>query len=87
MMGGINQPAQAGMTPPPIPKVAYHVAVNGQATGPFDISILAQMVASGQITTDSLVWKTGMTQWAKAGVVDELKNLFSIIQPIPTTEK
>lgn len=87
MMGGINQPAQAGMTPPPIPKVAYHVAVNGQATGPFDISILAQMVASGQITTDSLVWKTGMTQWAKAGVVDELKNLFSIIPPIPTTEK
>lgn len=87
MMGGINQPAQAGMTPPPIPKVAYHVAVNGQATGPFDISILAQMVAYGQITTDSLVWKTGMTQWAKAGVVDELKNLFSIIPPIPTTEK
>lgn len=87
MMGGINQPTQAGMTPPPIPKVAYHVAVNGQATGPFDISILAQMVASGQLTTDSLVWKTGMTQWAKAGVVDELKNLFSIIPPIPTTEK
>lgn len=87
MMGGINQPTQAGMTPPPIPTVAYHVAVNGQATGPFDISILAQMVASGQLTTDSLVWKTGMTQWAKAGVVDELKNLFSTMPPIPTTEK
>lgn len=87
MMGGINQPTQAGMTPPPIQTTAYHVAVNGQATGPFDISILAQMVASGQLTTDSLVWKTGMTQWAKAGVVDELKNLFSIIPPIPTIEK
>lgn len=87
MMGGINQPTQAGMTPPPIPTVAYHVAVNGQATGPFDISMLAQMVASGQLTTDSLVWKTGMTQWAKAGVVDELKNLFSTMPPIPTTEK
>lgn len=87
MMGGINQPTQAGMTPPPIPTVAYHVAVNGQAAGPFDISMLAQMVASGQLTTDSLVWKTGMTQWAKAGVVDELKNLFSTMPPIPTTEK
>lgn len=87
MMGGINQPVQSGMTPPPIPTVVYHVAVNGQATGPFDISVLTQMVASGQLTADSLVWKSGMAQWAKAGVVDELKNLFSTMPPIPTTEE
>ena len=36
MMGGIQQPVQSGMTPPPIPAAVYHVAVNGQATGPFD---------------------------------------------------
>ena len=43
MMGGINQQTTPGAVPPPIPTVAYHVAVNGQATGPFDISILTQM--------------------------------------------
>ena len=80
-MSGINNP---GTVPPPIPTIAYHVAVNGQATGPYDISTLAQMVTAGQLTADSLVWKNGMAQWAKAGSVDELKNLFAnVIPPIP----
>lgn len=84
MMGGINQQTAPGAVPPPIPTVAYHVAVNGQATGPFDISVLAQMATAGQLTADSLVWKNGMAQWAKAGTVDELKNLFSnVMPPIP----
>lgn len=87
MMGGINQQATPGAVPPPIPAVAYHVAVNGQATGPFDISVLTQMVAAGQLTADSLVWKNGMAQWAKAGTVDELKNLFAnAMPPIPPIE-
>ena len=87
MMGGINQQTAPGAVPPPIPTVAYHVAVNGQASGPFDISVLAQMAAVGQLTADSLVWKNGMAQWAKAGTVDELKNLLANgMPPIPTQE-
>lgn len=87
MMGGINQQTTPGAVPPPIPTVAYHVAVNGQATGPFDISVLAQMEAVGQLTADSLVWKNGMTQWMKAVEVDELKSLFPAMPPIPSSEK
>lgn len=87
MMGGMGQAVQPGAVPPPVPTVAYHVAVNGQATGPFEISSLTQMAANGQLTADSLVWKNGMTQWAKAGTVDELKNLFSnVMPPIPPQE-
>lgn len=55
MMGGINQQTTPGAVPPPIPVVAYHVAINGQAAGPFDLSALTQMVSSGQFTADSLV--------------------------------
>ena len=85
MMGGINQQTAPGAVPPPIPTVAYHVAVNGQATGPFDISVLAQMAAVGQLTAGSLVWKNGMAKWAKAGTVYELKNLFAnAMPPIPS---
>ena len=84
MMGGIGQPT---MTPPPIPTIVFHVAVNGQATGPFDIATLAQMANAGQLTANSLVWKAGMEQWAKAGVVDELKTLFVTMPPIPPTEE
>lgn len=83
MMGGINQQTAPGAVPPPIPTAAYHVAVNGQATGPFALSTLAQMTANGQLTGDSLVWKNGMAQWEKAIVVDELKGLFSKMPPIP----
>lgn len=84
MMGGMGQPTT---TPPPIPTVTYHVAVNGQAMGPFEISVLSQMAISGQLTANSLVWKAGMEQWVKAGRVDELKNLFVKMPPIPPTEE
>lgn len=87
MMSGINQKTTPGSVPPPIPTVAYHVAVDRQATGPFDISVLAQMVTAGQFTADSLVWKSGMEQWSKAGTIDELKNLFSTMPPIPPTNE
>lgn len=83
MMGGINQQTTSGAVPPPIPTVAYHVAVNGQATGPFDISMLKQMTAAGQLTADSLVWKNGMAQWEKAGTIDELNILFGKVPPVP----
>lgn len=79
VMGGINQQTMPGAVPPPILTVTYHVAVNGQATGPFDISVLAQMATARQLTVDSLVWKNGMEQWAKTGTVDELKSLFMIL--------
>ena len=87
MMSGINQPMQGAMTPPPIPTVVYHLAVNGKATGPFDIDTLSQMANAGQITAESLVWKKGMTEWIKAGAVDELKGLFTnTMPPIPTED-
>ena len=86
MMGGMNQVAQPGAVPPPIPTIAFHVAINGQAAGPFDASTLAQMASAGQFNADSLVWKAGMAQWVKAGTVDELKSLLVVMPPIPPIE-
>lgn len=83
MMGGINQQTTPSVVPPPIPTMAYHVAINGQAAGPFDTTSLTQMAANGQLTGDSLVWKNGMAHWEKAIAVDELKGLFSTMPPIP----
>ena len=83
-MAGMNT-AAPGAVPPPIPVTAYHVAINGQAAGPFDLATLTQMAASGQFAAASLVWKAGMTEWAKAETVDELKTVFSQTPPpIPT---
>ena len=83
-MAGMNGIGQPGMTPPPVPVAAYHVAVNGQAAGPFDMNALKQMSAAGQFVGESLVWKPGMTEWVKASSVDELKGLF--MPPVPPAE-
>jgi len=83
---GMQQPPQ-GMTPPPIPNVAYHVVQNGQAAGPFDMGTLSQMANAGTLTKESLVWKQGMEGWVKAETVQELQPLFGpSVPPIPTQE-
>ena len=87
MMSGMNQQTTPGAVPPPVPVVAYHVAVNGQSTGPFDIATLTQMATSGQLTKSSLVWKAGMAEWVKAETVDELKEvLANVMPPVPPME-
>jgi len=87
MMSGMNQPPQAGIVPPPIPATTYHVAVNGQATGPFDMAALTQMAAAGRLTGDSLLWKAGMSEWAKAETIMEIQPILTNIPPIPPAER
>ena len=83
MMSGMNQQPASGTVPPPIPAATYHVAVNGQATGPYDLTALKQMADAGQLTSDSLVWQSGMVTWEKAGTIDRLRSLFNMAPPIP----
>lgn len=90
-MNGMMNPVQnmatnaQGMVPPPVPTVAYHVAVNGQAAGPFDMATLGQMAANGTLTKDSLVWKQGMPEWTAASNVADIASVFATpeIPPIP----
>jgi membrane protease subunit (stomatin/prohibitin family) len=82
MGGSMSSASAAGAVPPPIPgAAAFLVAVNGQQSGPFDMSALQSQAASGQLKRESLVWETGMTQWAKAGDVAELRALFGGVPP------
>lgn len=66
----------ASPEPPPIPTSVYHVAVDGNATGPFELSVIKQMVSSGQIAGETMVWKQGMESWERADSVSELKKMF-----------
>jgi len=78
MGGAMGQGAGTGSMPPPIPGAAtFHVAIDGKQAGPFDLAALATQVSGGSLTRASLVWKAGMTQWAKAGEVAELTPLFA----------
>ncbi len=70
-----------GTTPPPIPQLNLFIAINGQQTGPFDLSAVQQMVFARTLTPDTLVWKQGMTAWAPASTVVELVSLFNNLPP------
>ena len=82
-MAGANQQTVSGATPPPIPTITYYIAVNGQAVGPYDINTLTQMAVSGQLNSDTLVWKAGMEQWVSAGAVAELSRIITSVPPAP----
>ncbi len=76
------QQAAPAAAPPPLPQaVTFYVAVGGQQQGPFDMGTLQQHVRSGQLTRDTLVWKAGMANWAKAGDVADLASLFAAVPP------
>lgn len=81
-MSGINQPVQFGTVPPPLPVSVYHVAIDGQAAGPFDMATLTRMAQTGQLAKNSLVWKAGMNSWAQAETIDELNEILGLIPPI-----
>lgn len=86
MMGQMQQQPQqaapAAAAPPPMPAAAaFHVAVNGQQQGPYDLATLQGMVTSGQLTQETLVWKAGMAAWGKAGEVAEISSLFAAVPP------
>lgn len=86
MMNGLNQqvPPQANNVPPVPGNESYHVAVNGTATGPYTVSVLSTMAANGQLTKESLVWKSGMANWQAAGSISELAGLFAgTVPPVP----
>ena len=82
-----QQPQQAppmpgAPVPPPMPTaVQYMVAINGQQYGPYNIQQMQQMAQSGQINPQVLVWAQGMPQWAAAGSVPELAQLFGATPP------
>jgi len=69
--------------PPPPPDTVWHIAENGQTTGPFSRADLGRMAASGKFGRDTLVWSAGMEGWTKAGEVDVLAQLFTVAPPPP----
>lgn len=96
MMGGAMGGQMAGMmnqmgqnmqqqqnAPPPPPQLAYSVSINGQTSGPYGLQQLQQLVAAGQLTKGTHVWKQGMSAWVLAGDVQELAHLFAAMPPPP----
>ncbi|MEZ6196456.1 MAG: SPFH domain-containing protein [Planctomycetota bacterium] len=78
-------PAAAGGgadLPPPLPEApSYWVAGGGERRGPFAMAALAEQVAGGTLTRQTLVWCKGMAAWTPAEMVPALAPLFEEMPP------
>ncbi|WP_127900535.1 SPFH domain-containing protein [Solirhodobacter olei] len=79
------QPAYAAPPPPPPPPVekVWHIAENGETTGPFSRATLGRMAMEGGLTRATLVWTPGLDGWTQAGEITELAQLFTVMPPPP----
>jgi uncharacterized protein DUF4339 len=48
----------------------WHYAVGNERRGPVDGPAMAELIASGAVGADTLVWKQGMTQWVALGMTE-----------------
>jgi membrane protease subunit (stomatin/prohibitin family) len=82
--GAQPQPQAAQPAPPPPPvEVVWHVAANGQTTGPFSRATLGRMASEGTFSRTSMVWSAGMDGWKPASEINELAQLFTVMPPPP----
>ena len=86
--GQVPQPAGPGYGAPPLPPTVpvekvWHIAVNGEADGPYGRGHLGRLARDGSFTRDTLVWTPGLDGWQKAGEVPELAQLFTVMPPPP----
>jgi len=80
-----TQPAQATTPAPPPPpfEKAWHVAENGETSGPFSRAALGRMAAEGSLSRETHVWAAGQDGWLRAGDIQELAQLFTVMPPPP----
>src|SRR4051812_26878133 len=60
---------------------SWFVASGGKQEGPYSESAFRDLIGSGAVTPDTLVWTDGMAEWQRAGDVPGL--LRSGAQPPP----
>ena len=79
------QPAAAAPPAPPPPPVehVWHIAENGETSGPFSKARLGRMVTEGALSRETYVWTAGQDGWKRAEDVAELAQLFTIMPPPP----
>ncbi|MCK5356000.1 MAG: SPFH domain-containing protein, partial [Methyloprofundus sp.] len=76
------QASQTAAAPPPIPQqTQYFVAVNGQQSGPFNLTELQAKIKAATINRETLIWSQSLVEWTKACEVTELSAYFTAMPP------
>jgi hypothetical protein len=81
---GQQAPQPAVQSPPPLhPETLWHIAVDGQAEGPYGRAKLGRLAQEGRFSRETLVWTAGQDGWKPADEIAELAQLFTVAPPPP----
>ena len=69
--------------PPVYQEPTYFIIINGQQIAGQTIQNIRDMVTQGIMNGETMVWKSGMAQWAEAATITELAPLFIQQAPPP----
>ena len=61
---------------PPVPQEVWHYSANGVKSEQMTLALIQQAIQTGQITSGTSVWKTGMDEWKPARLIPELSTNF-----------
>ncbi|MBI2899856.1 MAG: DUF4339 domain-containing protein [Planctomycetes bacterium] len=66
----------------------WWLAVRGQRSGPHSLDELNGLAASHELAGETMVWRTGMSEWSRATGVPEIAGLFGPPPlPVPSAER
>ena len=83
LASGMNQQMGNMQAPPSVPQKKYHIAINGNTSGPFDVQTILGMVQAGTVNRNTLVWTEGMDAWSLITSVSAFSSVFPPIPPVP----
>ena len=85
--GGAGPALAGGAAPPALPQEPWHVAVNGQAQGPFSAAQLAEAIQLGQVIATTQIWSASLGSWTPAEQVGAFASKFAKPQMPPPLPK
>jgi hypothetical protein len=70
-------PGRVGIPGLPPQSMSFYVIINGQQLGPLTFQVINEMIAAGQLTNQSMIWRQGMNSWQSASSIPELSGFFT----------
>jgi hypothetical protein len=62
----------------PQPQSIFYAIINDKQAGPFAESEVAQLISQKQITTETYIWRPGMSEWKKAVEIPEILRIVAL---------